>query len=111
MDKQAMMNPEGTTEGFFKEGIYKKNLLRTGVVVTFILGLMTIMLGAILLGMTLSAPSQTISTTIGEGRNLKPMDRNGVPDAFIEITVGSHLYKTQTMWNTKDPVWDETFEV
>jgi len=92
-----------------KENIHRRNLLRTGVIVTFLLGLMTITLGAILLGMVLSNPEQVLTATAIEAKKLKPMDRDGLPDPYCEISIGSHLYRTQTDWNTPDPRWEQTF--
>jgi hypothetical protein len=94
---------------FMKDAIYKRNFLRVGVVVTFILGLMTIMLGAILLGMTLSSPSQSITTTVVQARNLKQMDPDGAPDAYVEVSIGAQVFRTKTIWNDNQPSFEETF--
>jgi len=44
-----------------------------------------------------------------EAVDLRPTDQDGVPDPYCEVTIGQYLFRTDTQFNTPDPLWDETF--
>lgn len=44
-----------------------------------------------------------------EGKDLRRMDRAGTPDTYCEVTIGSQIFRTQTVWNSNDPIFDESF--
>jgi len=90
---------------------FKKSFLKIAVIITFIIGIMTINLGAILLGITLSSPDQTFTTSVIQASNLKSMDSSANPDPYCDITLGPNSFRTNTIWNSKFPQWDQSFSI
>lgn len=50
-----------------------------------------------------------LKVTVIEGRNLIPMDVNGLSDPYVHLQVGDQEIETQYQANTLNPIWNETF--
>jgi len=87
---------------------WRQGFLRTSILVVFFLGLVMTIAGSIFLGITLASP-QEILTSVVEAINLRATDQDGVPDPYCEVSVGSSLFRTDTLYNTPNPLWEETF--
>jgi len=87
----------------------QRTAFRTTTIVVFFLGVATIIFGSILLGLSLSSPAQTITVSVVEALGLKAMDQDGVPDPYCEVWVGASIFRTDTIWNTANPLFDVTF--
>jgi hypothetical protein len=44
-----------------------------------------------------------------EAVNLKAMDEDGVPDPFCEVSIGALIFRTDTVWNSANPLFEKTF--
>jgi hypothetical protein len=49
--------------------------------------------------------SQTVLVEILEAGDLKPPNGAGLPDPFVEVTLGTHKLKTSSQTKTVNPVW------
>ncbi|XP_022105841.1 multiple C2 and transmembrane domain-containing protein 2-like isoform X3 [Acanthaster planci] len=52
-----------------------------------------------------------ITITLLEGKNLIPMDDNGLSDPYIKFKLGSEKYKSKTEKGTLNPKWMEQFDL
>ncbi|XP_054916632.1 multiple C2 and transmembrane domain-containing protein 1 isoform X4 [Poeciliopsis prolifica] len=52
-----------------------------------------------------------VSITLIEGRNLTPMDPNGLSDPYAKFRLGPQKYKSKTMSKTLSPQWREQFDL
>ncbi|XP_071964600.1 multiple C2 and transmembrane domain-containing protein 1-like isoform X3 [Antedon mediterranea] len=55
--------------------------------------------------------SGVVTVTILEGRNLIPMDDNGLSDPYIKFKLGSEKYKSKVENKTLNPHWMEQFDL
>ncbi|XP_066506952.1 multiple C2 and transmembrane domain-containing protein 1 isoform X2 [Hoplias malabaricus] len=53
----------------------------------------------------------TVSISLIEGRNLIPMDQNGLSDPYVKFKLGNEKYKSKTMSKTLSPQWREQFDL
>ncbi|KAK7933134.1 hypothetical protein WMY93_004030 [Mugilogobius chulae] len=51
-----------------------------------------------------------VSISLIEGRNLQPMDTNGLSDPYVKFRMGHQKYKSKTMPKTLNPQWREQFD-
>ncbi|KAJ8400042.1 hypothetical protein AAFF_G00400810 [Aldrovandia affinis] len=51
-----------------------------------------------------------VSISLIEGRNLLPMDTNGLSDPYVKFRLGHQKYKSKTMPKTLNPQWREQFD-
>ncbi|KAL6465384.1 hypothetical protein MHYP_G00255170 [Metynnis hypsauchen] len=51
-----------------------------------------------------------VSISLIEGRNLKPMDTNGLSDPYVKFRMGHQKYKSKTIHKTLNPQWREQFD-
>ncbi|XP_064165600.1 multiple C2 and transmembrane domain-containing protein 1 isoform X9 [Anguilla rostrata] len=51
-----------------------------------------------------------VSISLIEGRNLTPMDTNGLSDPYVKFRLGHQKYKSKTMPKTLNPQWREQFD-
>ncbi|XP_067885811.1 multiple C2 and transmembrane domain-containing protein 1-like isoform X2 [Heterodontus francisci] len=51
-----------------------------------------------------------VSITLIEGRDLKPMDPNGLSDPYVKFKMGCQKYKSKTILKTLNPQWREQFD-
>ncbi|XP_067838951.1 multiple C2 and transmembrane domain-containing protein 1-like isoform X3 [Heptranchias perlo] len=51
-----------------------------------------------------------VSVTLIEGRDLKPMDPNGLSDPYVKFKMGCQKYKSKTILKTLNPQWREQFD-
>ncbi|XP_072137302.1 multiple C2 and transmembrane domain-containing protein 1 isoform X2 [Mobula birostris] len=51
-----------------------------------------------------------VSVTLVEGRDLKPMDPNGLSDPYVKFKMGCQKYKSKTILKTLNPQWREQFD-
>ncbi|XP_055017373.1 multiple C2 and transmembrane domain-containing protein 1 isoform X2 [Boleophthalmus pectinirostris] len=51
-----------------------------------------------------------VSISLIEGRDLQPMDANGLSDPYIKFRMGHQKYKSKTMPKTLNPQWREQFD-
>uniref|UniRef100_A0A8C9T7C4 Multiple C2 and transmembrane domain containing 1 n=1 Tax=Scleropages formosus TaxID=113540 RepID=A0A8C9T7C4_SCLFO len=51
-----------------------------------------------------------VSISLIEGRNLMPMDANGLSDPYVKFRLGYQKYKSKTMSKTLSPQWREQFD-
>ncbi|XP_021164699.2 multiple C2 and transmembrane domain-containing protein 1 isoform X4 [Fundulus heteroclitus] len=52
-----------------------------------------------------------VSITLIEGRNLTPMDPNGLSDPYAKFRLGPQKYKSKTVPKTLSPQWREQFDL
>ncbi|XP_007578167.1 multiple C2 and transmembrane domain-containing protein 1 isoform X3 [Poecilia formosa] len=52
-----------------------------------------------------------VSITLIEGRNLTPMDPNGLSDPYAKFRLGPQKYKSKTVSKTLSPQWREQFDL
>ncbi|KAL0965281.1 hypothetical protein UPYG_G00279220 [Umbra pygmaea] len=52
-----------------------------------------------------------VSISLIEGRNLCPMDPNGLSDPYVKFKLGNQKYKSKTMLRTLFPQWREQFDL
>ncbi|XP_038070847.1 multiple C2 and transmembrane domain-containing protein 1-like isoform X2 [Patiria miniata] len=52
-----------------------------------------------------------VTITLLEGKNLIPMDDNGLSDPYVKFKLGSEKYKSKTEKGTLNPKWMEQFDV
>ncbi|CAL1568047.1 unnamed protein product [Knipowitschia caucasica] len=52
-----------------------------------------------------------VSITLIEGRNLTPMDPNGLSDPYARFRLGHQKYRSKTMPKTLNPQWREQFDL
>ncbi|RVE66155.1 hypothetical protein OJAV_G00123820 [Oryzias javanicus] len=52
-----------------------------------------------------------VSIALIEGRNLIPMDPNGLSDPYVKFRLGPQKYKSKTMQKTLSPQWREQFDL
>ncbi|XP_047229574.1 multiple C2 and transmembrane domain-containing protein 1 isoform X4 [Girardinichthys multiradiatus] len=52
-----------------------------------------------------------VSITLIEGRNLTPMDPNGLSDPYAKFRLGPQKYKSKTVPKTLSPQWKEQFDL
>ncbi|XP_041093538.1 multiple C2 and transmembrane domain-containing protein 1-like isoform X3 [Polyodon spathula] len=51
-----------------------------------------------------------VSLSLIEGRDLKPMDNNGLSDPYVKFRLGHQKYKSKVMSKTLSPQWREQFD-
>ncbi|XP_069747663.1 multiple C2 and transmembrane domain-containing protein 1 isoform X3 [Narcine bancroftii] len=51
-----------------------------------------------------------VSVTLIEGKDLKPMDPNGLSDPYVKFKMGCQKYKSKTILKTLNPQWREQFD-
>ncbi|XP_048383486.1 multiple C2 and transmembrane domain-containing protein 1-like isoform X3 [Stegostoma tigrinum] len=51
-----------------------------------------------------------VSVTLVEGRDLKPMDPNGLSDPYVKFKMGCQKYKSKAILKTLNPKWKEQFD-
>ncbi|XP_072290103.1 multiple C2 and transmembrane domain-containing protein 1 isoform X4 [Eucyclogobius newberryi] len=51
-----------------------------------------------------------VSISLIEGRDLQPMDANGLSDPYVKFRMGHQKYKSKTMPKTLNPQWREQFD-
>ncbi|XP_036383285.1 multiple C2 and transmembrane domain-containing protein 1 isoform X8 [Megalops cyprinoides] len=51
-----------------------------------------------------------VSISLIEGRDLKPMDANGLSDPYVKFRLGHQKYKSKTIPKTLNPQWREQFD-
>ncbi|XP_036000319.1 multiple C2 and transmembrane domain-containing protein 1 isoform X4 [Fundulus heteroclitus] len=51
-----------------------------------------------------------VSVSLIEGRNLQPMDANGLSDPYVKFRMGHQKYKSKTIPKTLNPQWREQFD-
>ncbi|KAJ8286700.1 hypothetical protein GJAV_G00042190 [Gymnothorax javanicus] len=51
-----------------------------------------------------------VSISLIEGRDLTPMDTNGLSDPYVKFRLGHQKYKSKTMPKTLNPQWREQFD-
>ncbi|XP_066509294.1 multiple C2 and transmembrane domain-containing protein 1-like isoform X1 [Hoplias malabaricus] len=51
-----------------------------------------------------------VSISLIEGRNLQPMDNNGLSDPYVKFRMGHQKYKSKTINKTLNPQWREQFD-
>ncbi|XP_039658767.1 multiple C2 and transmembrane domain-containing protein 1 isoform X3 [Perca fluviatilis] len=51
-----------------------------------------------------------VSISLIEGRNLQPMDANGLSDPYVKFRMGHQKYKSKTISKTLNPQWREQFD-
>ncbi|XP_072922457.1 multiple C2 and transmembrane domain-containing protein 1 isoform X2 [Hemitrygon akajei] len=51
-----------------------------------------------------------VSVTLVEGRDLKPMDPNGLSDPYVKFKMDCQKYKSKTILKTLNPQWREQFD-
>ncbi|CAJ1068539.1 multiple C2 and transmembrane domain-containing protein 1 isoform X3 [Xyrichtys novacula] len=51
-----------------------------------------------------------VSISLIEGRNLQPMDTNGLSDPYVKFRMGHQKYKSKTIPKTLNPQWREQFD-
>ncbi|KAJ8380555.1 hypothetical protein SKAU_G00013330 [Synaphobranchus kaupii] len=51
-----------------------------------------------------------VSISLIEGRELQPMDSNGLSDPYVKFRLGHQKYKSKTMPKTLTPQWREQFD-
>ncbi|KAK1792185.1 hypothetical protein P4O66_012137 [Electrophorus voltai] len=51
-----------------------------------------------------------VSISLIEGRNLQPMDANGLSDPYVKFRMGHQKYKSKTIHKTLNPQWREQFD-
>jgi len=89
--------------------IFKRTIYRTAVVISFLIGLTALVFGAILLGSVIASPHSSLSTEVFQAEDLKSMNSDGEPNPFCEVIIGDDIFRTETIWNSIDPVWNEDF--
>ncbi|XP_023816326.1 multiple C2 and transmembrane domain-containing protein 1 isoform X4 [Oryzias latipes] len=52
-----------------------------------------------------------VSIALIEGRNLIPMDPNGLSDPYVKFRLGPQKYKSKTLQKTLSPQWREQFDM
>ncbi|KAM9306514.1 multiple C2 and transmembrane domain-containing protein 1 isoform 5-T6 [Pholidichthys leucotaenia] len=52
-----------------------------------------------------------VSIALIEGRNLTPMDPNGLSDPYVKFRLGPQKYKSKTVPKTLSPQWREQFDL
>uniref|UniRef100_A0A3P8P5D4 C2 domain-containing protein n=1 Tax=Astatotilapia calliptera TaxID=8154 RepID=A0A3P8P5D4_ASTCA len=52
-----------------------------------------------------------VSIALIEGRNLMPMDPNGLSDPYVKFRLGPQKYKSKTVPKTLSPQWREQFDL
>jgi len=109
-DKLEEENVKEKNIFYMKERNTKRNMMKIAVVVTFLLGIAISILGAVLLTNTLVNTYSIVTTTVLAAEDLKPMDEDGVPDPFVQVTCDEDSYYTDTLWNQFDPLWESTFD-
>ncbi|XP_062409675.1 multiple C2 and transmembrane domain-containing protein 1 isoform X2 [Sardina pilchardus] len=55
--------------------------------------------------------SGIVSISLIEGRNLIPMDQNGLSDPYVKFRLGHQKYRSKTMPKTLCPQWREQFDL
>ena len=65
--------------------------------------------GSISLGTAISAPAYTLWLDVLGATNLKPMDRDGAADAYVEIQVNSQDFQTNVVYDSLNPNWSSQF--
>ncbi|KAK3539045.1 hypothetical protein QTP86_023489, partial [Hemibagrus guttatus] len=51
-----------------------------------------------------------VSISLIEGRNLQPMDTNGLSDPYVKFRMGHQKYKSKTIHKSLNPQWREQFD-
>uniref|UniRef100_A0A3Q3VW59 C2 domain-containing protein n=1 Tax=Mola mola TaxID=94237 RepID=A0A3Q3VW59_MOLML len=51
-----------------------------------------------------------VSISLIEGRDLQPMDANGLSDPYVKFRMGHQKYKSKTISKTLNPQWREQFD-
>ncbi|XP_053336869.1 multiple C2 and transmembrane domain-containing protein 1 isoform X3 [Clarias gariepinus] len=51
-----------------------------------------------------------VSISLIEGRNLQPMDANGLSDPYVKFRMAHQKYKSKTIHKTLNPQWREQFD-
>ncbi|KAG8012124.1 Multiple C2 and transmembrane domain-containing protein 1, partial [Nibea albiflora] len=51
-----------------------------------------------------------VSISLIEGRDLQPMDNNGLSDPYVKFRMGHQKYKSKTIPKTLNPQWREQFD-
>ncbi|XP_029916700.1 multiple C2 and transmembrane domain-containing protein 1 isoform X2 [Myripristis murdjan] len=51
-----------------------------------------------------------VSISLIEGRDLQPMDTNGLSDPYVKFRMGHQKYKSKTISKTLNPQWREQFD-
>lgn len=89
---------------------FKKPFVKTGVLITFLIGVLAIIFGSMMFGTAIIGSPSLFITTVRKAVDLKAMDRNGESDPYVEVRIGAEMFRSQTVWNTKDPIFEETFQ-
>ncbi|KAL4623239.1 multiple C2 and transmembrane domain-containing protein 1-like isoform X2 [Arapaima gigas] len=51
-----------------------------------------------------------VSISLIEGRDLRPMDTNGLSDPYVKFRLGHQKYRSKTRYKTLNPQWREQFD-
>ena len=52
----------------------------------------------------------TLLVELIDGENLLPVDKDGLSDPFVKVTVGKKKHKTKVIHDNLNPVWNQTLE-
>ncbi|WOL02840.1 hypothetical protein Cni_G11559 [Canna indica] len=58
----------------------------------------------------LTRTGRKLKVTVAEGKNLSSKDKSGKCDPYVKLQYGKAFYRTKTISNTSNPVWNHNFE-